>query len=145
EAGGLTVKLLDFGIAKIKMDRLQGAHETGLTQTGSMLGSPHYMSPEQAKGLKSIDHRTDIWSLGVVLYKALSGSTPFRGDSLGQLILAICSEPIPPLRRVAPWVSSAVARIVERALQRAPSDRFASATELFEALRQQLPDGYDIQ
>src|SRR5262245_50414533 len=72
----ITVKLLDFGIAKITSEAFHRAEEGGLTRTGSMIGSPHYMSPEQAQGLKTIDGRSDIWSLGVVLYKALAGRTP---------------------------------------------------------------------
>ncbi|HEY4122504.1 MAG TPA: serine/threonine-protein kinase, partial [Byssovorax sp.] len=66
------VKLLDFGIAKIKMEKANATDTTGLTRTGSMLGSPLYMSPEQARGSKSIDHRADIWSLGIVFYQALT-------------------------------------------------------------------------
>src|SRR5262245_5329880 len=76
DAGEVIIKLLDFGIAKIKMDQSQETESAGLTKTGNMLGSPLYMSPEQARGAKGIDHRTDIWSLGVVLYQALCGKTP---------------------------------------------------------------------
>src|SRR4051794_6908329 len=70
DAGEIIVKLLDFGIAKVKMEQAQGnADDAGLTKTGSMIGSPLYMSPEQARGdVKNIDHRTDIWSMGIVLY-----------------------------------------------------------------------------
>ncbi|HMR09409.1 MAG TPA: serine/threonine-protein kinase, partial [Polyangiaceae bacterium] len=74
-AGRITVKLVDFGIAKVVEEDPTG--ETAeLTQTGSLLGTPTYMSPEQAKGLKNIDHRADLWALGVVLYKALSDTVP---------------------------------------------------------------------
>ncbi|RYE92436.1 MAG: serine/threonine protein kinase, partial [Myxococcales bacterium] len=116
-------KILDFGIAKLKMDQVQG--DPGLTKTGNMLGSPHYMSPEQAQGLRTIDHRTDIWSLGVVMYKALTGRTPFADlDSMGQVIIAIWSMPIPPVQDGAPWVSPELAAVVHKALQKKADDRY---------------------
>lgn len=133
--GEIVVKILDFGIAKVRMDALQRAEEGGLTRTGSMLGSPHYMSPEQAQGLRTIDHRTDIWSLGVVLYKMLTGQTPHAHlQTLGQVILAICSQPARPVQELAPWVPPEIAVIVHRALQPDPSQRFQSAHELAAAL-----------
>jgi eukaryotic-like serine/threonine-protein kinase len=129
------VKILDFGIAKVLMDAMQRSEEGGLTRTGSMLGSPHYMSPEQAQGLRSIDHRSDIWSLGVVLYKMLSGQTPHAHlQTLGQVILAICSQQARPIQELAPWVPPEVAMIVHRALQPDPNQRFQSAYEMFAAL-----------
>lgn len=138
--GEYTAKILDFGIAKLKMDQVQG--DPGLTKTGNMLGSPHYMSPEQAQGLKTIDARTDVWSLGVVMYKALTGRTPFADlDSMGQVIIAIFSMPIPPVQDLAPWVTPELAAIVHRALQKKPGDRFASADEMGEALRALTSDG----
>ncbi len=132
----IVVKILDFGIAKVLMDALQKSEEGGLTRTGSMLGSPHYMSPEQAQGLRTIDHRSDIWSLGVVLYKMLSGQTPNAHlQTLGQVILAICSHRTRPVQELAPWVPPEVAMIVERCLQPDPNHRFQNANELFAALR----------
>jgi serine/threonine-protein kinase len=87
-------KVFDFGIAK--------AHPAGLgsavlhaTRTGSLLGTPSYMSPEQAEGAKVIDHRTDVWALGVIAYRCLLGRLPFSGDNVGQLILSICIQPLP--------------------------------------------------
>jgi eukaryotic-like serine/threonine-protein kinase len=133
--GEVVVKILDFGIAKVLMDVMQRSEEGGLTRTGSMLGSPHYMSPEQAQGLRSIDHRSDIWSLGVVLYKLLCGQTPHAHlQTLGQVILAICSHPPRPLQELAPWVPPDVARIVHRALLPDPGQRFQTAYEMYAAL-----------
>lgn len=139
-SGEHIVKILDFGIAKVKMDALQKSEEGGLTRTGSMLGSPHYMSPEQAQGLKTIDARSDVWSLGVLLYKLLSGRTPHAElDSLGQVILAICSRPAPPIQGLAPWVPPDVAAIVHQCLAIDPARRFSSMEALYGALSGACP------
>ena len=136
EQGEVVLKILDFGIAKVLMDVMQRSEEGGLTRTGSMLGSPHYMSPEQAQGLRTIDQRSDIWSLGVVLYKMLTGQTPHAHlQTLGQVILAICSQPARSVQELAPWVPPEVARIVHRALQPDPGQRFQSAYEMYTALQ----------
>jgi serine/threonine-protein kinase len=138
------VKLLDFGVAKIKLETV-GVDTSGLTRTGSMLGSPLYMSPEQARGQKIIDSRADIWSLGVCLYQALTGRRPHQDiDGLGELIIAICSELPQPVQELAPWVPSNVAAIVHGALQFAPEDRFQTATSMLDAITAELADGYAI-
>lgn len=130
----LVAKVLDFGIAKLKMEQVQG--DVGLTKTGNMLGSPHYMSPEQAQGLKSIDHRTDIWSLGVLMYKALTGRTPYADlESMGQVIIAIFSLPVPPVQDLAPWVDAKLAAVVHKALEKKPDQRYQTADEFLSALR----------
>ncbi|MBW2529307.1 MAG: serine/threonine protein kinase [Deltaproteobacteria bacterium] len=139
--GRLIVKVLDFGIARVRMEEFHKAHQDPLTRTGSVLGSPQYMAPEQASGLKSLDHRADIWSLSVVLYRALSGKTPFDEATLGALILALHTKTPTPLQDVAPWVSPRIAAIVHRGLQRDPNERFATAGEMLSALLELLPDG----
>ena len=145
EGSGLIVKVLDFGIAKIKMDQANITDSKSLTRTGSMVGSPLYMSPEQARGSKSIDHRADVWSLGIVLYQALSGRTPNQDiDALGELIIAICSELPRPVQELAPWVPPEVAAIVHHALRFEPADRFQSAHEMGAALMALLPDGSSL-
>ena len=145
EGGGLIVKVLDFGIAKIKMDQANITDSKSLTRTGSMVGSPLYMSPEQVRGSKSIDHRADIWSMGVVLYQALSGRTPNQDiEALGELIIAICSELPRPVQELAPWVSPELATIVHRALRFEPADRFQTADEMLAALTALLPNGSDL-
>jgi serine/threonine-protein kinase len=145
EGGGLIVKVLDFGIAKIKMDQANITDSKSLTRTGSMVGSPLYMSPEQARGSKSIDHRADIWSMGVVLYQALTGRTPNQDiEALGELIIAICSELPRPVQELAPWVSPEIAAIVHRALRFEPADRFQTADEMLAALMALLPDGSSL-
>jgi serine/threonine-protein kinase len=86
-------KLLDFGIAKATGKLTSGIGRA--TRTGTVMGSPYYMSPEQAEGLKTLDHRTDIWSLGVIAFECLLGQRPFDGESVGGLVLAICTRPMP--------------------------------------------------
>ncbi len=145
EDGDIVVKLLDFGIAKVHQDPLAGAEGAGLTQTGAMLGLPIYMSPEQARGKKDLDHRTDIWSLGVVLYEALTGSTPHgHVETFGELILQICSAVPRHVQELAPWVPPEVAAIVHRALALDPAQRFASAVEMADAIGAQLPAGHAL-
>ncbi|MEZ4442077.1 MAG: serine/threonine-protein kinase [Polyangiaceae bacterium] len=132
----LVVKLLDFGVAKFKMEQAADTGNQSLTRTGSMLGSPMYMSPEQARGLKTIDHRADLWSLGIVLYQLLVGAVPFEDiDGLGELIITICSEPPPPVNVRAPWVPQAVADVIAGALKLASADRFESAEAMAAALQ----------
>ena len=145
DAGEIIVKVLDFGIAKVKMDAASDENHE-LTKTGSMIGSPLYMSPEQARGdVKHIDARTDIWSMGVVLYQALCGRTPYGHlTALGQLIIAICSEWPPHIQEMAPWVPPNVATIVHRCLRHNPDERFQSSSEMFLAIKAQLPNGWTI-
>ena len=141
-AKGLTaderiVKILDFGIAKQAPEPsgAGAAEATNLTKTGSMLGSPLYMAPEQARGQKNIDVRADIWSLGVVLYQALTGRTPHPyTDAIGDMIITICTEPAPRIEHIAPWVPPHVVNIVHRALEINPAARFQSISEMRSAL-----------
>ncbi len=133
----VTVKVCDFGVAK--RTRLteadSAASHLSLTRTGGMLGSPMYMSPEQAKNAKAVDERTDVWSLSVVLWEALSGQRLWGGQtSLGELIVAICTEPIPQLESLASWVPRDLARVVHRGLDRDPSLRPASVRALIDSL-----------
>jgi len=132
--GGVIVKVVDFGIAKVRRE-LGGTDNVGLTKSGNVVGTPMYMSPEQAVGLKNVDQRSDVWSLGIVLYTALAGVEPFEGaDTLGKLIITIYSTAVPPLQQRAPWVSPELAAVVHRALERAPDARYASAGEMYGAL-----------
>jgi len=124
------IKVLDFGLAKSASSL--HASISPATPTGALLGTPHYMSPEQARGAKGLDQRTDQWSLGVVAFECLLGQVPFSGDTLGDLIVAVCSEPLPvPSRRGA--VPAGFDAWFARACAREPAARFASARELAEA------------
>ena len=144
--GEIVVKILDFGIAKIRPENDADGETTALTRTGSMLGSPKYMSPEQARGSRTLDARTDLWSLGVVLYRALSGHLPHEDSTaIGEFIIVLCSEPPPPVQSLAPWVPAEIARIVEDALQIHREQRYESAAAMLEAIRAILPNGEKLR
>ncbi|WP_437923013.1 protein kinase [Sorangium sp. So ce291] len=140
--GSLAVKILDFGIAKILADPRIVPHTTGLTNTGSLLGSPLYMSPEQVLNGRDVDHRADLWSLASALYCALAGHAPYQQvGTVGKLVSTICSTPPLPLHEVAPWVPLEVARVVHGALALDPGARYPSAAAMLEAMRPLLPSG----
>lgn len=128
--GRLLVRVCDFGIAK----RVVGG-DTALTATGSQLGTPDYISPEQLKDSKSVDQRADIWGLGATLYEMLCGQPPFAHHSgVFDIIAAILSEDVPWIQDRAPWVDPALANSVHRALRRRPRERFQSMDQLADAL-----------
>jgi eukaryotic-like serine/threonine-protein kinase len=125
--GREVVKVLDFGISK-----LHAGAEMALTKTGTILGSPSFMPPEQFINSREVDARADIWALGAILYKLLLGRAPFDADTLGELCVKILQSPLPPLV----GVRADVARLVERCLEKDPRARFQSIAELAAALDQ---------
>jgi serine/threonine-protein kinase len=121
------VKLLDFGIAK-------GTETIGAgTKTGALIGSPLYMSPEQLVGAKSLDHRTDLWSLGIVVFEALTGDCPFDADTLGAMTLLVHGDERPRLTWFRPDLPPAFDAWFVRACAKDPNARFASAKDLRDA------------
>jgi serine/threonine protein kinase len=135
--GEVAVKVCDFGVAKrTRLDETRGKTSgLSLTRTGGMLGSPMYMAPEQARNAKHVDERADIWSIAVVLWEALSGKRLWGAQtSLGELIVAICTEPIQRLDEVAPWVPRDLARLVHRGLERDLTHRTPSMQAFIAAL-----------
>jgi eukaryotic-like serine/threonine-protein kinase len=121
------VKVTDFGIAR-SLDP-----EEALTETGTVLGTSDYISPEQAFG-KPIDHRSDQYSLGILLYELLTGEVPYPGRNLGEIALRHLRDPVPSLRERRPDVPAELDAIVQRALAKRPEDRFPSTEEFISAL-----------
>jgi len=127
-------KILDFGLAQIAEDQQNsGVREATLTRPGQILGTPSYMSPEQAQG-KDVDHLSDIFSLGVVMYEALTGVRPFTGDSNAELISNLLKTDPPTPQVVRPAVPGLVSRLVARCMQKRPGDRPQSMQEVRSAL-----------
>jgi serine/threonine-protein kinase len=126
------VKIMDFGIARLKTSDLK-------TQLGVRLGTPKYMSPEQSNG-GTIDHRTDIFSLGIVLYEMLTGARLFQGDSLPQVLHNVATFVPPPPSRLKPEVSSLLDLVVMRALAKKPEERYGSAWEMVDDLHNCLQE-----
>jgi serine/threonine protein kinase len=129
------VKILDFGIAK----QIGGTADPALTQGGMVLGTPHYMSPEQALG-RAVDARTDIFSLGVVLYEMLSGQKPFTGDAATQVLLQIVMNEPRDIGQAAFSIARPLAMIVRRCMQKQAADRYPSCDELRRALTDSLKE-----
>jgi len=120
----------DFGISKA----LSSGTEVALTQTGLTLGTPAYMSPEQASGDEELDGRSDLYSLGCMLFEMLAGQPPFAGATAQAVIVKRFTEPVPSIRVSRPGVPVVLDKVVSRLLARNPADRFASATQLVQAL-----------
>lgn len=123
------VKVLDFGLAKIP----RSPSSDDMTKSGMLLGSPRYMSPEQARGMKNIDHRSDLWSLAVIAFRAVTGELPFPGDEIGDVLVKICAERAPTPSAIDPTLSPAIDLFFERAFKHDPMARFQSARELARA------------
>jgi serine/threonine-protein kinase len=131
---GTTVKVLDFGIAKL-LDP-EDVHDSVATQTGSTLGTPSYMAPEQATGAKDVDHRADVWALGVIAYECLSGMRPIEGQSAGQVIMRLMTTGITPLARVTRGLPEDVTALVDRMLARETTRRLHDLREAQRVLAQ---------
>ncbi len=127
----LVAKVLDFGIAKFQPTA--GSTLSASTRTGALMGTPYYMSPEQAEGNRELDFRTDIWAMGVIGYQVLIGCRPFDSDALGNLLMKICAHPVPVPSQAGP-VPDGFDDWFATACNRDATARFASAKQAAEAL-----------
>jgi serine/threonine-protein kinase len=127
--------VLDFGIAKL-MGRGEGGTKT---RTGQLLGTPMYMSPEQCRGVKQIDNRSDIYSLGCIMYEVFCGNAPFLDEGFGDLIIAHVSRPPPEPLHAAPWMSAPARRLLLDCLAKDPADRPQSMRDVVARLSQLYP------
>jgi eukaryotic-like serine/threonine-protein kinase len=125
-------KILDFGIAKAP-EPAAGAGGAGATKTGTLLGTPHYMSPEQVRSTSKVDLRSDLWALGVIAFRCVTGQLPFPGDEMGEVLIDVCTKAIPVPSHIAPDLPPELDRFFERALMRDPAQRFQDADELADA------------
>jgi serine/threonine-protein kinase len=124
--GQLSIKVLDFGISKIT-----GApQDVSMTRTTTVIGSPVYMSPEQMKSSKSVDARTDIWALGVILFELITGRVPFQGETITEVAIYIASEPMPAIRPLRPDIPAGLEATIARCLEKDASKRFGNVGEL---------------
>jgi serine/threonine-protein kinase len=122
-AAGLDVRVLDFGIAKLTASDGPAAESMALTRQGALLGTPFYMSPEQAFGMPGIDQRADVWSLGIMIYQCLSGVLPTFGRSFGQVFRHVVSTPFVRLAELCPTLPAELSALVMRMLARSPDER----------------------
>ena len=129
--GAPLIKVLDFGIAKARAELEQ---DVSLTKTRTVLGSPVYMSPEQIRSARSVDHRSDIWSLGVTLYELLTDQLPFDGDSITGVAAAVSTDPIAPIRSLRPEIPIGLSLVVERCLEKKAADRYQTVADFAEDL-----------
>ncbi len=129
---GVYPKIFDFGISR-SLD-VSGPRSALTTKEGFLVGTPHYMSPEQVRGLRDIDQRTDIYSMGVILYEALTGRLPFDAENIGDLVINIVQATPPLISRLRPEVGQSISNVVSRAMHRDRDERFANAREMQDCL-----------
>ncbi len=132
---GLNPKLLDFGVSRSVGKWYTGLKSAVPTMHGLIVGTPHYMSPEQARGMADIDHRTDIYSVGVIIYEALTGQLPFEAEHIGDLIVLVTTGHAKPFGELRPDLGPAMAALVDRAMARDRDVRFHDMQALIQAFK----------
>lgn len=144
EDGKTHVKIVDFGLSKLLNADGDKSNfvlsQDPLTRAGTPVGTPFYMSPEQIEALDDIDHRTDLWSLGTILYESLAGAPPFSETSFARLVIAICHKDPPAIASLVPDLPQGVARVVGRAMARDRAQRYQSADDFLKELLEAAPD-----
>ncbi|MBK6520775.1 MAG: protein kinase [Polyangiaceae bacterium] len=130
------VKILDFGISKFTA---QAGEEGSATRTGTVMGSPNYMSPEHVRGTHEVDARSDLYSVGVMLYEALTGALPRNAKNFAELLFKVAYEPMPDPRHLVPTLPDPLVAVIQRACATDPNARFQTAAELAQALRAAAP------
>jgi serine/threonine-protein kinase len=133
--GEIKTMVLDFGIAKLNKAPDEAAATANLTRTGAVMGTPYYMAPEQVFGEKDVDHRADVWSVGVMLYECLSGTKPVDGDNVGQMFKTIVTGNMLPLEQRAPDLPADIAAVIGRMLVVDRDARAPDLRELYETLK----------
>ena len=133
-ADGKTIKLADFGIALVA-----AGEASDRTAAGTIMGTPHYMSPEQARG-ETVDARSDLWAVGVILYQLLTGKRPFHAESIATLMLRITQQAPQPVGELRAEIPASLRRVIARSLNKQPGKRYQSGQELADALRRVLQE-----
>jgi serine/threonine protein kinase len=140
EAQSVYPKILDFGISR-SVEPQSGRRSALTTREGMIIGTPEYMSPEQARGVKDIDPRTDLYSMGVIMYECLTGRLPFHSENVGDLIIQVVTGTAPTVHELVPDVPLELSKVVEHAMARKREERFSSAVEMQSALLDVLDAG----
>ena len=137
--GVLSVKVLDFGISKLTGSLVSGSG-MGMTRTTAVMGSPRYMSPEQLQSSRDVNTRTDIWSLGAIIYELLARQVPFDGETLPELCIKIVNQPTPQIRSVRPDVPAGLEQIISKCLEKDRTKRYSNVADLAVALAPYAPN-----
>jgi len=150
--GALVVKLLDFGIAKIRRTMSPVASgaltapQVSITKSGELMGTPLFMAPEQLDGMKHVDRRSDVYSLGVTMYALCTGAPPHAQiPSVIQLMHTLVNVPAPSLSKVAPWLDPQVIAVIEKAMAKNRDDRYPDAEAFLKAIEPLLKDGIELR
>jgi serine/threonine-protein kinase len=136
------VKIVDFGLAKLPPERFRIEEKLSITSTGTVFGTVAYMAPELARGMHAVDHRSDLYALGVVVYQMLAGKHPFEGEDSVEIFRHHCKTPVPPMSKRAPdrTVPPELEAVARKLLEKTPATRYQSAAEVVAALEEACPD-----